>query len=167
MARVGRLGDVAADPVRGADGRERPGALGWVGVARSKTGQRGAGALLCLAELKASGVPIGKIVCRHLGFTGERIAEAPLFMRGPRIVAWERAGFTNRLRLLIKKLQQAVPSLSVDLISLSAHSLWQGGATAAANIGVSVEAIKEFGRWTSEAMQLYVRKSVGVRRAVV
>ncbi|GLC65330.1 protein ubiquitination, partial [Pleodorina starrii] len=55
-------------------------------------------------------------------------------------VAWERAGFTNRLRLLIGELQL---------------------------VGISMEAIKEHGRWKSEAVQLYVRKSVAVRRAAV
>ncbi len=102
-----------------------------VQVARSKMDQQGAGVLVCLAEWTASGVPIGKIVRRHLGFTGERSSETPLFMRGARTVAWERASFTNRLRWLIKELQQALPSLSGDVTSLSAHSLRRGGATAA------------------------------------
>ncbi|GLC55579.1 protein ubiquitination [Pleodorina starrii] len=56
------------------------------------------------------------------------------------LVAWERAGFTNRLRLLIGELQL---------------------------VGISMEAIKEHGRWKSEAVQLYVRKSVAVRRAAM
>ncbi|KAG2500918.1 hypothetical protein HYH03_000745 [Edaphochlamys debaryana] len=46
-------------------------------------------------------------------------------------------------------------------------ALRRGGATAAANAGVSEEAIKAHGRWKSDAVKGYIRRSVAVRMSVV
>jgi integrase len=143
-------------------------------IRRSKTDQRGAGASVVLAALSASGVPIERIARRHLAWVQERGANAlaPLFVRGlvwPRSRAprWELGDFTKRLRTLIGGLQQQGIVGAVDVSRLTAHSLRRGGATAAATAGVSIEAIKAHGRWRSDAVAVYIRKSVGARLNVV
>ena len=141
-------------------------------IAKSKTDQKGTGALVCLGDLTKSGVPIARIVERHLGFVGGRGSEAPLFDRGSvwptrRAGGWQRGDFTDRLRFLLGELQCELPELQLDLSSISAHSLRRGGATAAANAGISLEEIKEHGWWKSDAVLAYIRKSIAVRRAVV
>ena len=64
----------------------------------------------------------------------------------------------NRLReLLLEKLSQ----LGIDPALFGMHSLWAGGATAAANAGVEDRLFKRHGHWKSEsAKDGYVKDSV-------
>jgi integrase len=56
--------------------------------------------------------------------------------------------------------QAGAPSVA----EFSAHSLRRGGATAAANAGFSLADIMEHGRWKSDAVKDYIRKSAVERR---
>ena len=142
-------------------------------IARSKTDQRGEGAWVCLAERSGSKVPIGRILRRHVAEAERQGASAaqPLFTRQARwegtAAPWAVGAFTTRLRTLLTDLQRDVPGLSVDVMQLSSHSLRRGGATAAANAGVGVEDIKAHGRWRSNAVEVYIRRSLAMRKAVV
>lgn len=144
-------------------------------IRRSKGDQFGVGARVALAAVTASSqVPIGRIVREHLsglpGAPGDRIR--PLFWRkqgrgkdGAK--AWDKAEFTKRLRGLLAGLDRELPSEGLELSLFTAHSLRRGGATAAANAGVSVEEIMAHGRWKSAAVREYIKRSVTARMGLV
>ncbi|GIL80883.1 hypothetical protein Vretifemale_9944, partial [Volvox reticuliferus] len=67
--------------------------------------------------------------------------------------------FIARLRQLLSQLARGGPAFSWSPSDFSAHSLRLGQPTAAANAFVSVEAINGHGKWHSEAIQCYVRRS--------
>lgn len=158
-----RVGDVGGIPGGGIE----------VSIRRSKTDQLGAGATVLLARTSGSGVPVEGIVGRHLEFVTRRGAAPgePLFSRGRQgnalVRACDKSEFTRRLRDLLAELQQSYPQLGLNLGQFSAHSLRRGGATAAANGGVSLEAIKAHGRWKSDAVNAYIWPAPAVRMRIV
>ncbi len=140
---------------------------------RSKTDQQGRGSRVFLAPLSGSGVPVARIVLRHLGMARSRgVADAaPLFARLEGLSGWGRglnkADFTRRLRQRLEELQSAVPGLIFDLPSFSSHSLRKGGATAAADAGVNMVEIQQHGRWRSSAVLAYTQSAARARFRVV
>ena len=142
-------------------------------LARSKTDQLGTGARVFMAPFSGSGVPVARIVSRHLGAAKRRgaIASAPLFVRLGDSPGWGpglgKADFSRRLRQRLVELQEAVPGLVVDLQRFSSHSLRKGGATAAANAGVGIDAIQMHGRWKSNAVFSYTLSAIRARLRVV
>ncbi|EFJ46922.1 hypothetical protein VOLCADRAFT_121049 [Volvox carteri f. nagariensis] len=143
---------------------ELPGGGVGLQIVRSKTDQKGAGTLVCLAALTQSGIPIARIQ-RHLECVRTAEGHSPLFVRGitgpgKQGTVWRRGDFTSRLHVLLGELQGYEPELKLDLARISAHSLRKGGATAAANAGVGLEEIKAHGRWRSDAVLVYIRRSV-------
>lgn len=137
-------------------------------VRSSKTDQQGVGAEVPLPALtRGSRIPIGRIVARYLGW--RRAAGGndgdPLFTAVGRAKGgMARDWFTKRLRGLLLALWEHESAGGQDVTVFSSHSLRRGGATAAANAGLSVEDIKEQGRWKSDAVRLYIRKSADERR---
>ncbi|GLC57053.1 protein ubiquitination [Pleodorina starrii] len=128
-----------------------------------KSDQRGVGAVVYLAGMTSSGVPVGRIVERHLSLAKEQGATngQPLFTPGARRgrgVGMGKGKISVELRVLLKGLQADVPGVAVDLRRVASHSLRRGGTTAAANAGV--EEIKEHGRWRSSAVLVYVQRAV-------
>ncbi|PNH10171.1 hypothetical protein TSOC_003112 [Tetrabaena socialis] len=151
-----------------------PGGGVHVRIRRSKTDQLGRGAWVILAETSGSGVPIGRIVQRHLDFLGQRgfVGGSPLFPRvttGPAVgaVAMAKGAFTAGLRGVFARLQIEFPNLRMNLGLFSAHSLRRGGAIAAAEAGVSRELLKLHGRWRSDAVDAYLQASLATRLSVV
>jgi hypothetical protein len=140
---------------------------------RSKTDQRGEGAFVALASVSGSGVPISRIVRRFLGVARRRGAPvtAPLLARLVGTSGWGqglgKAEFSRRLRQRLIELQERVPQLHLDLRSLSSHSLRKGGATAAADAGVSIGDIQLHGRWRSNAVFCYTGSARRARLRVV
>jgi hypothetical protein len=137
LARAGFLRFVAAEYVSGfgyANGAvaEFPGGGIELFLSRSKTDQQGRGARVFLAPLSGSGVPVARIVLRHLGVAWSRGAAdaAPLFARLEDLSGWGRgwnkADFTRQLRQSLGGLQGAVPGLIFDPQSFSYHSLRKG-----------------------------------------
>lgn len=150
--------------------QRRPRGAVEVAVRRSKTDQQGAGESVHLAKCTRSGVAIGRIVDRYLGLRRAAGAapEDPVFVRvGARPAAVGRAWFTERLRSLLLALWALQPAGRADVRNFSAHSLRRGGATAAANAGAPLEDIKIHGRWKSDAVLVYIRKSPKERRKMV
>ena len=82
-------------------------------------------------------------------------------------MGWRTEGFTNRLREILSEIMKEWPEERFDLARVTAHSLRRGGATAAAEAGVPLATIQEHGRWRSDAVLVYIRKSVRVRMGVV
>ena len=80
---------------------------------------------------------------------------------------WGVGLVTDQLRARLQEVMLGQPEVRADLRSLSSHSLRKGGATAAANAGVSEDEIKAHGRWKSDAVKGYIRRSVALRLAVV
>ena len=71
--------------------------------------------------------------------------------------------YTRLRELLLSKISQ----LGYDPTLFSMHSLWAGGATAAANSGVEDRLFKHHGHWKSEtAKDGYVKDSVERRLEV-
>jgi hypothetical protein len=141
-----------------------------VTIHRSKADQLGQGAQVCLAEITHRGVPIGRIVRRLLARCMGIVAgslERPLLVQGRSGIRWGIGTVTERLRARLMEVMLVRPELRVNLTGLSSHSLRKGGATAAANAGVSEEEIKAHGRWKSDAVKFYIRQSPVVRMAVV
>ncbi len=142
-------------------------------LARSKTDQQGAGAAVGLASVSASGIPIAAIARRHqawLQAQGVGPGEA-WFVRpgrgGQAWRRWRREEFAERLRAMISALQGQGWAQEIELQDIGSHSLRRGGATAAANAGVSVDDIKAHGRWRSDAVEVYIRRSAERRLRVV
>ena len=143
-------------------------------IRSSKTDQQGLGASVCLAESSNSGFPVGSFVRYHL--EGARAAGAgadqPLVSRGAKWpggsgLGWRREAFTQRLRSMLLEMAATRILLPGEVARLSAHSLRRGGATAAYEAGVPLEAIMRHGRWRSNAVLAYLRESVRVRMEVV
>jgi site-specific recombinase XerD len=57
----------------------------------------------------------------------------------------------------VRHLKQALDAAGIDQKHYSGHSFRIGAATAAAKAGVPDHLIKAFGRWESEAYQIYIR----------
>lgn len=132
-------------------------------VRRSKTDQQGLGAQVQLAATtQGSKVPIGRIVSRYVAW--RRAAggqdEDPLFTAVGRVRGGlARDWYTKRLRSLLLVLWESEAAGGLDANAFSSHSLRRGGATTAANAGVPLEDIQEHGRWKSDAVRLYIKKS--------
>lgn len=143
-------------------------------IRSSKTDQQGTGASVCLAETSSSGFPVAAFVRHHLD--GIRSSGAggdqPLVSQGAKWpggigLRWRRETFTQRLRDLLSEVAAARNPAPFNATQFSSHSLRRGGATAAYEAGVSLEAIMRHGRWRSSAVLTYVRESVQVRMEVV
>ncbi|KXZ41045.1 hypothetical protein GPECTOR_907g163 [Gonium pectorale] len=156
------VGDVGTSPSGGV----------LLRIRRSKADQLGAGAVVALAGQTRSGIPIAKIMARHQAArlaAGARAVD-PLFVAGPpnlaRGPAWPKSQFSARLRQLLAELVAAGLVPELELTDYAAHSLRRGGATAAANAGISVDDIKSHGRWRSEAVLGYIRRAEVVQLRV-
>ncbi|GIL59576.1 hypothetical protein Vafri_14319 [Volvox africanus] len=142
-------------------------------VAKSKTDQRGAGAEVLLAATSGSRLPIQNIVARHLQLVAQEGAAAqhPLFCRGAkwgaRLVGLSKGDFSVRLRRLLAEPGRAYSQLNLDASHFLAHSLRKGGATKAAQGGVSLEDIKRHSRWRSAAVMAYIQPDVTSRLQLV
>ncbi|GLC34915.1 protein ubiquitination [Pleodorina starrii] len=139
-----RAGGSHADDVRVLESGDAE-----LSIRKGKSDQRGVGAVVYLAGMTSSGVPVGRIVERHLSLAKEQGATngQPLFTPGARRgrgVGMGKGKISVELRVLLKGLQADVPGVAVDLRRVASHSLRRGGTTAAANAGV--EEIKEHGR---------------------
>ena len=167
-----RRSELAALRVRDVQLISGGGVVLW--IRSSKTDQQGVGASVCLAETSNSGFPVGAFVRQHVegiqasGAGGDQ----PLVSRGARWtggigLGWRREAFTQRLRCILSEMAAAQHPTSIDVAQISAHSLRRGGATAAYEAGVPLEAIMRHGRWRSSAVLTYVRESVRVRMEVV
>jgi hypothetical protein len=111
------------------------------------------------------------VLRQHLGSFGAMAGcDGPLFVqlagvgKGGR---WGKGAVADRLRRRLRDVAPLLPGLSLDLGALSAHSLRKGGATAAANAGVSEESIMAHGRWRSDAVKRYIIRSAELRLQVV
>lgn len=150
-------------------GQLRPEGPVVLSVRSSKTDQQAVGADVHLAALTASGVPIGRIVsryvqCRRARGAGEADALFASVLQ-PR-AGLSRSWFTQRLRTLLQAMWEGKAG-APDVTRFSAHSLRRGGATAAASAGASIEDIKAHGRWKSDIVRVYIRKSPAQRRKLV
>ena len=59
---------------------------------------------------------------------------------------------------LVNHIKQLATSLGLDSSRYSGHSLRIGGATSAAEAGLSQWQIKLLGRWNSQAYQVYIKQ---------
>jgi integrase len=147
-------------------------ALG-VHIARSKTDQLGRGIVVWLAPTSGSGVPIDRIVARHLAsrLAAGAMLEAPLFVakpgQAPGGAAISKGELGQRLHRLLSAVGDQFSELDLQLDLFAMHSLRRGGATAAAEAGVSRELIKIHGRWRSDAVDAYLQASLTTRMSVV
>ena len=72
--------------------------------------------------------------------------------------AWSPGPYCERLRLLLQRAGVATVELVAGVIVqlFGTHSLRRGGAQALARAGWSLDAIKFFGRWLSDVVELYL-----------
>ena len=59
---------------------------------------------------------------------------------------------------LVRHIKDIATQLGLDLSRYSGHSLHTGGATSAAQAGVSQWQIKLMGCWNSQAYQVYIKQ---------
>ena len=155
------------------DVREVPGGGVELLVRRSKTDQKGAGALVALSAESGSGVRIQALLAWHMRVAATSGARAgqPLFTRraewGLQPAGMAKGEFTMRMRLLLTEAMRQIGPGVRDLSVYTAHSLRRGGATAAAEGGATLEDIKAHGRWKSDAVRRYVQPGAGARMRIV
>ncbi len=143
--------------------------IGWVCVRRSKTDKSAqgtrvpfsfSGSLLCPVTAVRRYVAAGQL---------QLDASVPLFraltrgMSGCQRLASRRLSYTRARELFRGLLTRA----GFEPNRYGLHSLRSGGASLAANRGVSDASIRQHGRWSSESSKaLYVRRSEAERAAV-
>ena len=167
-----RRSELAALRVRDVQPADGGGIVLW--IRSSKTDQQGVGATVCLAETSSSGFPVGSFVRHHVGRIKAAGAggDQPLVSRGAKWTggigsSWRREAFTQRLRHILSEWAAARNPVPFEVTQFSSHSLRRGGATAAYEAGVSLEAIMRHGRWRSNAVRTYIKESVRARMEVV
>ena len=144
-------------------------------IRRSKTDQRGAGALVTISGISTDQITISDYVQLWLAHRTNMGATPsdPLFP------AWnlDSRGLSNlpiktgqalaaRLKLHLTSLVQSHPGISVNPEAYGMHSLRRGGVMAAWQAGVPVEKIKAHGRWQSDAVRAYMHTTRSMRLQV-
>ena len=135
-------------------------------IQSSKTDQYRDGAWIVVASSRKATCPVA-MMNRYLDRAGLS-CDSPLFCQ----LSKTKCGYKprskglsySRLReLVLEAFKDIVP----DISAIGTHSLRSGGATAAANAGVSDRLFKRHGRWASEsAKHGYVQDSLSSRLSV-
>jgi integrase len=147
-----------------------------VTFARSKTDQVGRGAVVVLAARSKDGIDIGARVSSLLALRSKQGAgpqdrlftswDYPNWSLSGRPIANGQA-LADRLRVYLSALSSAYPDIQVHPSAYGMHSLRRGGgATAAWAGGVDRERIMQHGRWTSSAVEAYLKATVHIQLSV-
>ena len=125
-------------------------------IVSNKTDQYREGLSLVIARTGELTCPVGMM---ELYFRIGELEKPPMecMFRGITVTKSEGVSYTRLKELLLSKISQ----LGFDPKLFGLHSLWAGGATAAANAGVPDRLFKQHGCWKSEsAKDVYIKDSM-------
>ncbi len=143
-------------------------------IRKSKTDQRGQGAMVCIAAVSRHQIPVLTIFKGWISFvTQANPSPTAAFLPAFHLSSNSFGGhltrgqaLATRFQLYIKQLDSSYPSLGFKPQLFAMHSFRRGGTTDAWENGVDKEILKVHGRWRSDAIDKYLQAPIEMRLRV-
>jgi integrase len=144
-------------------------------IRKSKTDIYSEGVELCIAYSSQSGIAVFLLVQLYLDYLKlwSVSPQEALFQsfvdKSERPVTTSSLGkdaLSARLRYYLKLVAQENPGLGLDVTTYASHSLRRGGVSAAWQCDVGRELLKGHGRWSSDAIDLYLHAGLDTKLTV-